>query len=195
MRKLPFMNEPSLVAGEEFDALVFNAVHGWYRQAIGCLRNALEVLTISAALAARNDMTSYEKWRSGTKAYVFGNARELIRDSDAGAEVERRALPLQVFGDAESAWMKCRYARLCAYSHGGAGRDNGSIWRSNGPVFVTNALELVEREFRETLALSYLLLRIGWDSCSQGPGQIALLNGPKDGWESYATISEQLLLS
>lgn len=36
----PYMEEPALLAGEEFDALVFNAMHGYYRQAIGCLRNA-----------------------------------------------------------------------------------------------------------------------------------------------------------
>jgi hypothetical protein len=41
-----FMDEVCLLAGEEFDALVFNALHGYYRQAIGCLRNALETMTI-----------------------------------------------------------------------------------------------------------------------------------------------------
>jgi len=35
------MEEVSLLAGEEFNALVFNALHGCYRQAIGCLRNAM----------------------------------------------------------------------------------------------------------------------------------------------------------
>lgn len=45
------MDELALLAGEEFDALVFNALHGWYRQAIGCLRNGLETLIVGAALA------------------------------------------------------------------------------------------------------------------------------------------------
>ena len=30
----PFIEEAALLAGEEFDALVFNALHGWYRQAL-----------------------------------------------------------------------------------------------------------------------------------------------------------------
>lgn len=47
----PYVDEVCLLAGEEFDALVFNALHGWYRQAIGCLRNALETMTVAAALS------------------------------------------------------------------------------------------------------------------------------------------------
>jgi hypothetical protein len=194
-KKAAYMNEPTLVAGEEFDALVFNAIHGWYRQAIGCLRNALEILTIAAALSARGDLKSYQEWRSGTKSYTFGNAREMIRDTAIGAAVELKASPLQIFGDAENAWMKERYASLCAFAHGRAGHDNGAIWQSNGPVFVSGAMEIVENEFRETLALGYLLSRIGWNGYSNGPGQVALIDGPANGWEKYKSVAAHLLFS
>jgi hypothetical protein len=55
----PYMSEASLLAYEEFDALAFIALHGYYRQALGCLRNALEVLTVGAGLAVnlRNSAT------------------------------------------------------------------------------------------------------------------------------------------
>jgi hypothetical protein len=39
----PFMEEVSLLAGEEFNALVFSAMHGYYRQAIGWLRATLRI--------------------------------------------------------------------------------------------------------------------------------------------------------
>jgi hypothetical protein len=44
------------------------------------------------------------------------------------------------------------------------------FWESNGPIFVPRALAVVEQEFRETLALSYLLLRLGWPTYRRGPG-------------------------
>src|SRR6266508_4216809 len=75
--KAPFMEEPSLLAGEEFDALVFNALHGWYRQAIGCLRNALETLMTAAALAAGKNSKSFREWRVGERQFGFGTAREV----------------------------------------------------------------------------------------------------------------------
>ena len=46
----PFMHAPGLIAFEEFDAAVFNAIHGYYRQAFNCMRNALETLAIAAGL-------------------------------------------------------------------------------------------------------------------------------------------------
>ena len=98
----PFIEQLALLAGEEFDTLVFNALHGWYRQAIGCLRNALETLTIGAGLAVRGDTTGFEQWRAGTKEYKFGNAREFLRDSKVGGQIDADAAPGSVFGDAET---------------------------------------------------------------------------------------------
>jgi hypothetical protein len=53
-----------------------------------------------------------------------------------------------VFGDDGSSWMRSRYARLCAYAHSQAGYNNTNFRESNGPIFVPNALMVVEREFR-----------------------------------------------
>lgn len=55
----PFMHGPALIAFEEFDAVVFNAVHGYFRQALGCLRNVLETLAAAASLAVTNDTAKY----------------------------------------------------------------------------------------------------------------------------------------
>jgi hypothetical protein len=64
----PFMEEVSLLAGEEFNALVFNALHGYYRQAIGCLRNAIETLIAAAALAVTGNQELFNWWRKGGTA-------------------------------------------------------------------------------------------------------------------------------
>jgi hypothetical protein len=53
---------------------------------------------------------------------------------------------------------------------------------------VPRALAVVEQEFRETLALSYLLLRLGWPTYRPGPGPKAIITGPRTGWEKYEDL-------
>jgi len=190
----PFMAEVALLAGEEFDALVFNALHGWYRQAIGCLRNALETMAVASALAVTNNKASLYAWRAGNKELGFGTARTLIRDSAVGQHVDADATPESVFGNADTAWMKDRYSRLCAYAHSQAGYNNADFWESNGPIFVPSALAVVEAELRETLALCYLLLRLGWPGYQAGPGEPALLNGPQGAWAKFDGVLRKRLL-
>ena len=190
----PFVEYPALVAGEEFDAAVFNALHGYYRQAIGCLRVALETLAIAAAFSVRGDLSSFERWQAGDLEGSFGTARTALGDSVDGRRIDATTAPSSVFGDSSDSWMKARYRRLCDYAHSRAGYDNGALWRSNGPIYVAQALGTVECEFRETMALCYLLARIGWDGYEPGPGQPALLGGPLDGWAQYATMLREWLL-
>ena len=188
------MDYPALIAGEEFDALVFNALHGYYRQAIGCLRISLETLTMAAAFATTTDTESFEAWQAGTLEAKFGRARVLLRDSAEGRQIDVAASPASVFGDADNSWLNARYKRLCDYAHSRAGHDNGGFWESNGPLFVPRALATVEREFRETLALCYLLERLGWPGYASGQGQPALLEGPQKGWSQYDAVLRTWLL-
>lgn len=181
----PFMEEPTYLAGEEFGALVVNAVHGYYRQAIGCLRNALEVLTVAAGLAVTNNTKLFKRWREQGQEISFGQARSWLRDSRSGKTIDSDVNPASVFGDLPSAWMKSRYGRLCAYAHSHNGYNNVDFWESNGPVFRPQALAVVETEFRETLALSYLMLRLAWPSYVHGEGVDNLLEGEQAGWGQY----------
>jgi hypothetical protein len=190
----PFVEEAALLAGEEFDALVFNALHGWYRQALGCLRNALETMTIASAFSVRNEEARFRRWRAGTLEVKFGNARDWLRDSRSGQQVDADAAPGSVFGQGATAWVNDRYARLCAYAHSQAGYNNADFWESNGPIFVPSTLNVVESEFRETLALCYLLLRLGWPNYKIGQGQPALLNGPLGMWATYGALLRKWIL-
>ena len=151
----PFMEEVSLFAGEEFGALVFNALHGYYRQAIGCLRNAFETLITAAGLAVTGNQELFNRWRKGERQIGFGQARAWLRDSALGRQIDSDATPYSIFGDDNSSWTKSRYVRLCAYAHSQAGYNNADFWESNGPVFVPSALLVVEREFRETLLANW----------------------------------------
>jgi hypothetical protein len=190
----PFADEVCLLAGEEFDALVFNAVHGYYRQALGCLRNALEVMTIAAALAVTDNRAVFEQWRGGDRMLMVKDVRPWLRDSPVGRELDAQAAPLTVFADARDGWLKARYERLCHYTHGRAGYNNVDFWESNGPVFRPQALLVVEQEFRETLAQCYLMLRLAWAGYTVGIGQPKLLDGSKTGWERYEGLLRRWLL-
>jgi hypothetical protein len=149
----PFMSGPSLIAHEEFDAVVFNAVHGYFRQALGCLRNVLEVLAAAAGLAVTNDTTKYEAWQAGTEEVPMREARRLLENSQAGSAIDA-AVTSKVFGNDNTHWLKRRDKALCSYAHGGPGARNMDFWQSNGPIYVRHAFPVVEAELRETLALA-----------------------------------------
>jgi hypothetical protein len=54
---------------------------------------------------------------------------------------------------------------------------------------------VVEAEFRETLVLCYLLLRLAWPNYKPGQGQQALLNRPQGGWAKFdGTLRKWLLM-
>lgn len=190
----PFMHAPALTAYEEFEAVVFNAVHGWFRQALGCLRNVLETLAAATSLAVTNDTTKYQEWRNGEEL-PMRDSRPVLRDSADGTRIDSNvAAPDAIFGDDKTHWIKRRYKQLCAYTHGAAGQTSGDFWESNGPIFVPQALPIVEAELRETLALAYLLLKIGWPGYTPTDGIRNLLAGPTTGWQEYHTVLRAELL-
>jgi hypothetical protein len=82
------------------DALVFNALHGYYRQAIGCLRNALETMIVAAGFAVTGNMAMFEEWSTTGRQIDFGQARAWLRDSALGKQVDVDSATNSVFGDA-----------------------------------------------------------------------------------------------
>jgi hypothetical protein len=189
----PFVEMPAVFAGEEFDALIFNAMHGYYRQAIAGLRVALELMTIATGFAVTGNAARFAEWREGRLEGKFGVSRQLIADSAVGKQIDAAGYG-PIFTKDDSSWMKARYKRLCGFAHAGAGFENSSLWSSNGPIFVATALETVENELRETLALCYLLLRLGWPTYKPGRGQQPLLDGPQSGWAQYDQVLRHWLL-
>jgi hypothetical protein len=77
----PYAPEPAFLTAEEFGALEYLALHGYYRQALGCLRNALETMTHAAAFAARRRPDEFREWRDGSLELRFGISRQAILDS------------------------------------------------------------------------------------------------------------------
>jgi hypothetical protein len=95
----PYAPEPAFLAAEEFDALEYLALHGFYRQALGCLRNALETMTHAAAFAAMQRADDFQMWRDGSLELRFGISRQTIFTSPVGQRIEQRLPGGSVFGN------------------------------------------------------------------------------------------------
>lgn len=175
----PYAPEPAFLAAEEFEALEFNALHGYYRQALGCLRNALETMTHAAALAATDRGDDFVLWRKGDLELRFGDSRRAIGASSIGRYIEERLGGSWLFGDLDiPGWLAALYRRLSAYAHSQAGFNNADFWESNGPVYRPNAYELVIDELRETISVCYVLLGICWQGFSLPNDLSTLLDNP-----------------
>jgi len=61
-----------LDAADEFQAVTFNALHGYYRQAIGCLRNALEQVAIGTYVKSAARRPSLHSGALGKPRYLLG---------------------------------------------------------------------------------------------------------------------------
>lgn len=74
----PFMHQVALGAFEEFEATTFIALHGFYRQALGSLRNAIELMTHAAALAVEQDHARFADWRAASVELRFQQSRATL---------------------------------------------------------------------------------------------------------------------
>jgi hypothetical protein len=160
----PFMFDAALDTSDEFEAAPFIAMHGWYRQATAALRNGLETMATAAAFAVRGDSEAFRRWREGSHDPKFGNAIDTLAADPHLRDVDQRLGSAGVFGRRPDGVARMAYANLCRYAHGGPGHTNVDIWQSNGPVFVGKAFTQFWIDLCDTVALSYVLLKIGWPS-------------------------------
>lgn len=65
VKQAPFTFNAGWDASDDFDASIFSAIHGYYRQGIAALRGALEGMTIAATFALREDQVALSRWLGG----------------------------------------------------------------------------------------------------------------------------------
>lgn len=156
-----FMFDAALDGADELHAAPFIAAHGYYRQATAGLRNAIEGLTTAAAFAIRGDNEGFRKWRDGTSQPRFGTMVEGLEKVAALAEIDERLGGSGLFGRESKGVLRQHYASLCRYAHSRPGHTNGDIWQSNGPIFVGRGFTQFWIDFGDTVALCYVLYKIG----------------------------------
>lgn len=157
-----------LDAADEFQAATFNALHGYYRQAVGCLRNALELIAIATYCQVCGKVGEYAKWRAGQAEIPFREACDGL--AGASALHTLNAHTLTTLGDtifnqktkaAPGGWARRLYDELSDYSHTRPGFTNVDMWASNGPIYVTEALVLTAEMYMQVSALCFVLVKLG----------------------------------
>jgi len=173
-------NHPDLLfpamldALDEYQAATFNALHGFYRQAIGCLRNALEVVAIGSYCQIQQRTDEFERWRAGDEEIAFRKACNELRSAPTVAALDRylRGMLNDSLSDYQDQQGKVRrlYYTVSNYAHSRPGSTANALWDlSNGPIYVGESLDLVVRLFFETTAVTYVLAKLARPSLQLEP--------------------------
>lgn len=158
-----------LDATDEFQAATFNLLCGFYRQAIGCLRNVLDVVSIGAYCQAFGKALEFTQWREGTlkHEYRFGEICESFLASSQYAPLAaylRTAHTNGVFdrrrGQYPGGWARQIYGKLSKYAHSRPNHTNADLWASNGPIYDDRAVLLTTGMFIEVAVLSYVFVKL-----------------------------------
>jgi hypothetical protein len=154
-----------LDAEEELTASLFNAVHGYYRQGISCLRVAAENMVAAAADHLSNSQNQHSaKWSTALK---------VVRD--IGFPDVVKADRLKALGGSRGDWGYDLHEALSRHAHGTPGATSGDLWESNGPVFNRDALQLFLSLFVETLMLLYVFRAIFFTGAKVSEGMVAVI--------------------
>jgi hypothetical protein len=156
-----------LDAADEFRAATYNSLHGFYRQSFGCLRNALETVTIATYCQATNQRTLYRQRDAGTIRIEFGKACDGLVNAPRLKRLRlklRTELNDSIFdqrkgGVDEGGWARRLYSDLSEYEHARPSFRNVDLWESNGPVFSPTAFTRLAAKFFETAALCFLMVK------------------------------------
>jgi len=150
-------------AADDFDAALFNLLHGFYKQAIAALRNALEGLTIASCCEITGDRVIQAAWEDG-KEIRFREACDKLASSPCFRDLENKAcgaartsIYVGDNGSGRNAWARDLYWRLSRFSHARWDATNASLWNSNGPIYSADGMRLSYYAYIETYALLLLV--------------------------------------
>src|SRR5579875_371657 len=157
-----------LDAHAEFMACAFLLLHGFYSQALRCLRSALELAVMGAFFELAGDTERYARWVSGKneRNVFFKEACDWLMNAPVAAPLEKRlhvvtGRTLFAQGHGEKAGRMRRLFRdLSAYSHTVPGASNYDLWRSNGPIYVFTEVERCRDLYCIVQAYAYVAIRL-----------------------------------
>jgi len=152
------IHRASLVATDEFQASIFNSLHGFYRVAVDCLRSALEQMTIAADCELRNNETEMRAWLEGEEQLFFGKACDSFQGRYKTTRLRR--IFQQDDGKSEAGWIRELHEALSNYSHSRPGFDALQMWKgSNGPIYMNAAFLWNVKMWLFTYAICVILLK------------------------------------
>jgi hypothetical protein len=90
MPETGILSDAMLEVGDDFDAAMFNLLHGYYRQAIGGLRNAVEVMTLGCVCEIAADTETWARWETGEQT-KFKEVCDRLQRLSVVQELEQEA--------------------------------------------------------------------------------------------------------
>jgi hypothetical protein len=137
-------------AADCFQCATFSFLHGYYRSALADLRSALELVTIGAYGNLKPDDAAFLRWRTGDSTLDFPSSLRRLRKL-------LLATPLAWFLK-QNAWPAKLYSEL---SHSDPGASDGALWKSNGPVYNSRAVQITFEKALCIYAACYVLVKVG----------------------------------
>ena len=157
-----------LNAADEFQAAIFNALHGFYRPAISCLRNALEQITIGTYCQVCGKATDFAQWKAGENKISFRQSCDGLARAAAVQPLNahlQATLSDSIFNQKtktyKGGWARRLYDELSDYAHTRPGFTNVDMWASNGPIYVREAFVSFGQMYLQTSELGFLLVKLG----------------------------------
>ncbi|MGA8008621.1 MAG: hypothetical protein WCA24_04415 [Thiomonas sp.] len=150
---------------DDMAASLFCLMHGFYKQAIGALRAALETMTFACVCELKKDQQRWESWQAGDD-FQFARIRQELRILSIFKTQEIRSqasVGQTLFADRNGqytgGWATDLYARLSSYIHGRGDTTNTNLWDSNGPIYSARGMKVSYNCFLETYALLLLMAK------------------------------------
>jgi len=155
-------------AADEFQAATFNSLHGYYRQSISCLRNALELTAIGTYCQVCGKAAKYKQWRAGQITISFGKACYKLGQVASVQQLESHlrnspndSIFSQKTGTYPGGWARRLYSQLSNYSHSRPGFTDFDMWDSTGPIYEPKAFIQATQLYLETSMLCFTLEKLG----------------------------------
>lgn len=166
-RSDPMLASAMLDASDDFSASTFNLMHGYYKQSIGALRSAVEVVMLGATCtlhkrhplhrAKWNPEKSWQDWKNDSGRTDFNLICNQLDSWAARSQDAVRSLEASNLSDSS----RGLYARLNRFNHARSSSSNVTLWGgSNGPVFDLNAFREASELQITTYCVLYRLIRL-----------------------------------
>jgi hypothetical protein len=150
-----------LDAADALQSTNFLLLHGYYRPALAELRVVLELVTIGAYGNLKPDDPDYVVWKNSGSELGFTRFRKRMHGMLRGDQC-KWLLADEEFPDKT-------FRQLCSFTHSRPDSSDGALWRSNGPVYVHEAMMLTFFTALSVYAICYLLVRIARPSFALPP--------------------------
>jgi hypothetical protein len=125
-----------LDAADCLQASTFDSLHGYYRSAVANLRSALELIAIGTLGNLSSTDNDYLRWKQHNLGSLpFPTCLRKLRGATRGVARTDVLKP--------GNWPEALYEELCRFTHARPDASDGTIWRSNGPIYVSAAFSAV----------------------------------------------------